>query len=68
MEQNCDFSPFKDELKEKLKTMNMAIESLIQGLESEQGCLLNEIHHMENFFLETKSLASTFYLKCYLSS
>jgi len=67
-ESKCDFSPMKKEVKNRLQHLNISIESLITGLEYEgSSCLLNEFHNMKKRFIETESLASTFYLKCYLA-
>jgi len=67
MERSCDFSPLKDEIRGRLKEIVIAVESLMDGLDLQQICLLNEFQRMKTMFLETKSLASTFYLNCYLS-
>lgn len=64
----CDFSPMKVEVKNKLVQISLSTEALIKGLDHDAGnCLLNDFHNMKEQFLETESIASTFYLKCYLS-
>ncbi|NIK76817.1 uncharacterized protein (TIGR00159 family) [Paenibacillus castaneae] len=67
-ENKCDFSPMQVEVKDRLQQLSLSIETLIKGLEhSDTNCLLNEFHHAKEKFIETESLASTFYLKCYLA-
>lgn len=64
----CDFSPMIVEVKNRLLQISLSTEALINGLDHDAGnCLLNEFHSMKEQFVETESLASTFYLKCYLS-
>ncbi|MFX3632792.1 MAG: sporulation-specific diadenylate cyclase CdaS [Candidatus Pristimantibacillus sp.] len=64
----CDFSPMKVEVKNRLLQLNASIEALIKGLDHEAGnCMLNEFHSMKEQFVYTESIASTFYLKCYLA-
>lgn len=64
----CDFSPMKVEVKNRLLQLNVSIEALVKGLDQEAGnCMLNEFHSMKEQFVYTESIASTFYLKCYLA-
>jgi len=64
----CDFSPMKVEVNSKLLLLRTAIEALIKDLDHDAGnCLLNEFHSMKEQVLETESIATTFYLKCYLA-
>lgn len=67
MERNCDFSPLKDEIRGRLKEITIKVENLMESLDFQQNCMLKEFQQVKNMFLETKSLASTFYLNCYLS-
>ncbi|WP_036648418.1 sporulation-specific diadenylate cyclase CdaS [Paenibacillus pini] len=69
METNqCDFSPLKLEVKNQLLQINVSIDMLLTGLDHDAThCMLNEFHNMRERFVETESLASTFYLKCYLA-
>ncbi|MGO4697576.1 sporulation-specific diadenylate cyclase CdaS [Paenibacillus sp. 2TAB26] len=64
----CDFSPMKVEVKSKLLHLRESLESLIKNLDHDAGnCLLNEFHSMKEQVIETESIATTFYLKCYLA-
>ncbi|OAB28395.1 hypothetical protein PMSD_22650 [Paenibacillus macquariensis subsp. defensor] len=64
----CDVSPMQVEVKNRLLQLSISIDALIYGLEHEAGnCLLNEFHKMKEQFVDTESLASTFYLKCFLA-
>lgn len=67
MDGGCDFSPLKDEIQGRLKAITIAVEGLMGALDFQQICLLNEFQQVKNMLVETKSLASTFYLNCYLS-
>ncbi|WP_274362345.1 sporulation-specific diadenylate cyclase CdaS [Paenibacillus thermotolerans] len=69
METNdCDFSPLKEELKEKLKSLGEEVDHIANVLDREETCLLNDFEQLKRKCGEVESLASTFYLKCYLSS
>lgn len=67
-ESKCDFSPMKAEVKNRLLHLSTSIEALRKGLDHESNnCLLKEFHSMKEQFVEAETLASTFYLKCYLA-
>lgn len=68
MQEGCDFSPLKVELKEKLLNISAMIEESVEGLEAEHTCMLNEFQRIKEKFVEAESLAATFYLNCYLSA
>lgn len=64
----CDFSPMKVEVKDRLLQLSLSIEALLEGLDDDAtNCMLNVFHNMKEQFIETESLATTFYLKCYLA-
>jgi uncharacterized protein (TIGR00159 family) len=63
----CDFSPLKSKLKEQLTTISENIDRIISTLDEENTCLLNEIESISKTFLHTGTLASTYYLSCFLA-
>jgi diadenylate cyclase len=68
MEQNCDFSPLKVEIKNQLQHLIDQMQQTLDGLDEENHCLLNEFEQIAAKISTAESLAATFYLKCYLSS
>lgn len=67
-ETNCDFSPLKEELKERLRALQGFIERTIDAFDEEDNCMLGEFELIRKEISETGLLAGTFYLRCYLSS
>ncbi|CAG7636269.1 sporulation-specific diadenylate cyclase CdaS [Paenibacillus allorhizosphaerae] len=68
MEQTCDFSPLKLELKERLLGLVDKMQVAIAELEEDKQCLLNEFQQISAELATTESMAAAFYLKCYLSA
>lgn len=68
MDQNCDFSPLKLELKEHIQQLIGKMQMTLQGLDQETICILNEFGQISKEISTIESLAAAFYLKCYLSS
>lgn len=68
MDQNCDFSPLKLELKEKIQTLIDKMQQTLDGLDQETTCILNDFGKIGEEINTIESLAASFYLKCYLSS
>ncbi|MEH7386070.1 sporulation-specific diadenylate cyclase CdaS [Bacillus sp. JJ1521] len=68
MKQNdCDFSPLKQQLIKGLQNISKEINNLNVALENENTCLLGSIEELKQKFEEIETVASTFYLNCYLS-
>jgi len=63
----CDFSPLRLKLKEQLITISENIDQIISTLDEENTCLLNEIESISKTFSNTGTLASTYYLSCFLA-
>ncbi|MFC5700318.1 sporulation-specific diadenylate cyclase CdaS [Cohnella faecalis] len=64
---DCDFSPLRLELKEQLSDIHTRMGQIIASLDEGEGCLLNEMEHILSRFTESGALASTYYLRCFLS-
>lgn len=65
--QDCDFSPLKRKLKEDLLKIASGIEQFVTKLDDEQSCLLSEFVNIRENIIHVESIASSFYLQCYLS-
>jgi len=65
---NCDFSPLKEELKQRLRMLQGYIATTIEALDDSDDCMLGEFERIRKDIGETELLAGAFYLKCYLSS
>ncbi|WP_188888533.1 sporulation-specific diadenylate cyclase CdaS [Paenibacillus radicis (ex Gao et al. 2016)] len=70
MEQNnCDFSPLKQEIKQELLSMKQSFVDLFHRLDEENNdCMLNEFEQIKNKVVELESLAAAYYLRCFLSN
>lgn len=69
MEQdNCDFSPLKEQLKIEMEQIRQSIASMTSKLDNDNYCLLNDFEFVKDKIMETESLAAAYYLKCHLSS
>lgn len=68
MDQNCDFSPLKLELKEQIHALIDKMQLTLHGLDEETTCILNDFGQIGEKINTIESLAASFYLKCYLSS
>ncbi|MFF2091496.1 sporulation-specific diadenylate cyclase CdaS [Paenibacillus sp. NPDC058174] len=70
MEQNnCDFSPLKQEIKQELLSMKQSFIDLFHRLDEENNdCMLNEFEQIKNKVVELESLAAAYYLRCFLSN
>ncbi len=58
----------KQHLKEKLEQIADRIQRGLDILDNEDHCLLGEFEHIKESFIQIESIASTFYLNCYLSA
>lgn len=65
--QDCDFNPMKVKLKENLTEISKELNHYLEAMENENQCLLGEFAHIRDKFFKIESLASSFYLQCYLS-
>lgn len=68
MDTNCDFSPLKLELKDRLQGLIGKMAKTSEGLDQETHCLLHDFEEITDELHLIQSLAAAFYLKCYLSS
>ncbi|MFD2611159.1 sporulation-specific diadenylate cyclase CdaS [Paenibacillus gansuensis] len=65
---NCDFSPLRIYLKEQLEAIKEQLDTIIAILDNDSDkCLLNQFDGLSRKFTETETLASTYYLNCFLS-
>ncbi|MEH7238697.1 sporulation-specific diadenylate cyclase CdaS [Bacillus sp. JJ1562] len=64
---NCDFSPLKQQIVKGLRNVSKEIDSITLALENENNCLLGSIEELKQKFEEIETVASSFYLNCYLS-
>ncbi|MCZ8513257.1 sporulation-specific diadenylate cyclase CdaS [Paenibacillus filicis] len=65
---NCDVMDIKDQLKERLNAIAGAIKESLTAIDNEAHCLLSDFEKIGMAFKQMESLASSFYLQCYLSS
>ncbi|GIP40392.1 hypothetical protein J31TS4_36720 [Paenibacillus sp. J31TS4] len=63
----CDISPLKTKVKETIAAILDDLEAGSDALDNESTCMLNRFAHIREQFLTLQSLASSFYLNCYLS-
>lgn len=64
---DCDVSPLKQQLVKKLQNVTKEIEQVIAALDNENNCLLGRIEGLKEKFEAIETVASSFYLNCYLS-
>jgi diadenylate cyclase len=67
-QQNCDVSPMKEQIKLHLRNISKDIERSLATLDNENYCLLSEFELIRDAIQTVESIASSFYLQCYLSS
>ncbi|MEH7388096.1 sporulation-specific diadenylate cyclase CdaS [Bacillus sp. JJ1521] len=67
IQNNCDVSPLKQQLVNELQNVTNEIEHLVEGLDNENNCLLGRIEGLKEKFEAIETVASSFYLNCYLS-
>jgi diadenylate cyclase len=65
---NCDFSPVKLRLKETMVKIRNELSESIDEVNNEENCLLCRLEDIKKRCIEMESLASSFYLTCYLSA
>ncbi|MBP1153772.1 MULTISPECIES: sporulation-specific diadenylate cyclase CdaS [unclassified Paenibacillus] len=68
MDQHCDFSPLKLELKEQIQALIDKMQQTLHELDEETTCILNDFGQIGEEINTIESLAASFYLKCYLST
>ncbi|MED4531572.1 sporulation-specific diadenylate cyclase CdaS [Metabacillus fastidiosus] len=64
---NCDFSIMEQQFSEGIQQITNKLRGL-ESLESEKGCLLSKLGEIKDKFIEIESIATSFYLNCYLSA
>lgn len=67
IQNDCDFSPLKQQLVKGLQNVTKEIEQVILALDNENNCLLGNIEGLKEKFEAIETVASSFYLNCYLS-
>ncbi len=68
MKSNCDFSPMKQQLSEGIQHITQDLQHSLSSLSNENYCLLGNFEKIKEQFIQMESLASSFYLNCYLAS
>ena len=68
MKSNCDFSPMKQQLSEGIQNITKDLQHSLSSLGDENYCLLGNFEKIKKQFIQMESLASSFYLNCYLAS
>jgi Uncharacterized conserved protein len=66
-DKNCDFSPLKQELQAQLTSIAHRLDRVMADLDENDTCLLNELDEISKSFMLSSALASSYYLKCFLS-
>ncbi|PJN55618.1 hypothetical protein PAEVO_23390 [Paenibacillus sp. GM2FR] len=64
--QDCNFTPLKNKLKEQLTDITRQLQHIIVNLDQDSSCLLGELDLVRTKFLEAESISSTYYLNCFL--
>ncbi|MED4402266.1 sporulation-specific diadenylate cyclase CdaS [Metabacillus fastidiosus] len=64
---NCDFSIMEQQFSEEIKQITNKLREL-KSLGNEKNCLLSKLGEIKDKFLEVESIATSFYLNCYLSA
>lgn len=64
--QDCNFTPLKNKLKEQLSDITRQLQHIIVNLDQDSSCLLGELDLVRTKFLEAESISSTYYLNCFL--
>lgn len=67
-ESNCDVSPLKIELKQRMLMLQSFIGQMVETFDQSDNCMLGELERVREELAETEMLAGSFYLKCYLTS
>ncbi|QED49457.1 sporulation-specific diadenylate cyclase CdaS [Cytobacillus dafuensis] len=65
---NCDFSPMKQLLSEKIQQITNELQQSLEILGNENKCLLGKLEEIKEKFIKMESVAASFYLNCYLSA
>ncbi|WP_276356418.1 sporulation-specific diadenylate cyclase CdaS [Cohnella caldifontis] len=65
---DCDYTGLKADIRKRLGSMQIELRRLLDGLDSENHCLLTDFESFGSRFSEIEALASSFYLRCYLAS
>lgn len=68
VEHNCDVSPMKELVKQHLHHIADKLQRSLEEIEDEHHCLLTDFHMIRASIEQVESIASSFYLQCYLSS
>lgn len=68
MKANCDFSPMKQQMSEGIQQITNELQHSLEVLGNENYCLLGKLEEIKEKFIQMESVASTFYLQCYLSA
>lgn len=64
---NCDFSPLKEQLKKELEVVSIKVNTGLKTLENDNFCLLSHLATIKEQFEKAETMAASFYLNCYLS-
>jgi diadenylate cyclase len=65
---NCDFSPMKQQFSIKIQEITNDLQHSLEVLGNENYCLLGNLEAIKEKFIKMESVASSFYLNCYLSA
>jgi len=68
MYSNCDFSPMKQQLSEGIQNITYELQHSLRELGNDNYCLLGNLEEIKKKFIQMESIASSFYLNCYLAS
>ncbi|RAS71587.1 sporulation-specific diadenylate cyclase CdaS [Priestia endophytica] len=65
---NCDFSPMKQQLAERIQQITNELQHSLDVLDNESYCLLGNLEGIKEKFINIESVAASFYLNCYLAA
>ncbi len=67
LQNNCDFSPLKEQISKGLAEISLEISKGIHTLENDNYCLLGSLEDIKEKLQRVETIAASFYLNCYLS-
>lgn len=64
----CDESPMKEQLKQHIQEIFDALHQTLRVIDNENHCMLSDLEAIHERFRTVESIASSFYMQCYLSA
>ena len=64
---NCDFSPMKDQIANRLKLISSEINHGLVSLEQDNYSFLKKLESMKELFEQIETISASYYLNCHLA-